>query len=312
MVPRATPGHPGVLICMEQWECTQEQSLAWPAPRSPDTAPALTLSPTGPQAAHGVSRATSRSPTLPLDPSLRASGFLRPLAEHEVVTHVWAVVTGHSAPGPPQLGSWTRMSQNSAPGLPEAGVLTCVSQNSAPGLPAAGVLKHVPQNSAPGPPAAGVLTRVPQNSAPGPPTVGVLDTRVPEQCPRAPRSWGSDTRVPEQRPGPPTVPLEPALPSCRLQQTNSLVSAATALLQRVSRWKVKLKNQVFRDLTAATHSGHETRARERISSACRSRWTPRPRSLSYSTAPLPPPVQGRPSPAHVATELARPSPLLHP
>ena len=123
---------------------------------------------------------------------------------------------GTVPPGPPQLGSWTCVSQNSAPGLPAAGVLTRVSQNSAPGLPAAGVLTHVSQNSAPGLPAAGVLTHVSQNSAPGPPA----------------------------------IPLEPALSSCRLQQTNSLVSAATALLQRVSRWKVKLKNQVFRDLTA--------------------------------------------------------------
>lgn len=68
---------------------------------------------------------------------------------------------------------------------------------------------------APGPPTARVLKRVSQNSAPGPPV----------------------------------VPLEPALSSRSLQQTNALVSAVTALLQRVSHWKVKLKNQVFRDLT---------------------------------------------------------------
>lgn len=68
--------------------------------------------------------------------------------------------------------------------------------------------------------------------APGPPTAGVL-TRVSRNSARRP----------------PAVPLEPAFSSHSLEQTNGLVSAATALLQRVSLWEVKLKSQVFRDLT---------------------------------------------------------------
>lgn len=142
------------------------------------------------------------------------------------------------------------------------------------GPPQPGSWTHVSQNSTPGLPEAGVLTRVSQNSAPGPPA----------------------------------VPLEPALWSHWLQQTNSLVLAVTTLLQRVSRWKVKLKNQIFRDLTA----GHTFWSRNEGSGKnflCVQIQVDSPAKVTFLLHHHPRPTAGQAQPRTLG---GRSSPLLHP